>query len=212
MDNSRLPQLLWFMSVMEYNNFLSLLIYQNVFQARSFETMFTIINIIIICKFHARVCPWLEDDTVLFCAFTNPNGGRYSVVHDRSPCSGSWVHIVLWRSFSLYHSVAGFLIAASKALRWSFFGEALATWQNKCNLFRGLMSPEKNTNLESHLLVQLQFLLKFSTFFKTLQSCTWEICISNNKKNNLDLKKNFIVSNLVLYILEIVTLILGYCI
>ena len=54
--------------------------------------MFTIINIIIIiiCKFHARVCPWLKDDTKQFCLVPslNRSGGRYSVVQDRFHASG----------------------------------------------------------------------------------------------------------------------------
>ena len=103
------------------------------------------------------VCPWLQNDTKQFCLVPSSNAseGRYSVVQDHSPCSGSWVHIVLRRSFSLYHLVSGFLIAASKALRRSFFMKALATWPNKYHLLRWLMSLEKKTSLESHLLMQI---------------------------------------------------------
>ena len=143
------------------------------FKPDHFKQRSTIINIIItiiiiICKFHARVCPLLRDDTKQLCLVpsSNQSEGRYSMVQDRSPCSGSWVHIVQWGSFSLYHSVSGFLIAASKALRWSSFGKALITWPNKYHWFRLLISPEKNINLEAHLLVQIAIHFKIQYFFQ----------------------------------------------
>ena len=91
------------------------------------------------------------------------------------------------RAFSLYHSVSGFLIVTSEALRRSSFMEALATWQNKYHWFRWwLISPEK-PSLESHLLVQIAFPFKIKYIFqKMLRNSNWEICISNNNKNNLD--------------------------
>ena len=128
--------------------------------------MFTIVNIIvIICKFYATVCPWLQDDT------KNPTPKfewRPIIIGTKSfSMLRVWVHIVLWCSFSLFHSVSGFLIVARKAVRRSSFAEALATWPNKYYWFRWLMSPEnKNTSLESHLLVQIAIPFKIQYLFK----------------------------------------------
>ena len=129
------------------------------------------------CQSVSMAARWHQ--TFLSCAFLKSEWRPISVVQDHFPCSESLVHIVLWRSFSLYHSVSGFLIAA----RRSSFGEALATWPNKYHWFRWLMSPDKNTSLEWHLLVQIAILLKVSNLFKNASSSNWEICISNNNKN-----------------------------
>ena len=62
------------------------------------------------------LCPWLKYGTKHFClvSSSNPSGGRYSVVQDRSPCSSSKVNIVLWHSFSLFHSVSGSSLPPAK--------------------------------------------------------------------------------------------------
>ena len=72
----------------------------------------------------------------------------------------------LWRSFSLFHSVAYSLIAVSKALRRSSFAEALATWPNKYHSFRWLFTRQKITSLKSHLLVQIAIHLKIQYLFQ----------------------------------------------
>ena len=141
------------------------MLYQIVFQARSFFTMFTIINIIIIIyKFHATVCSWLQDDIKQPCLVlsSNPSGVRYSVVQGRSPCFGSWVQIVPWRSFNLFHSVSGVIISASKALRQSSFAEA-----DRINI-TGLdyWCRQKKIAGNHTCRCKLQSILKFSTFFK----------------------------------------------
>ena len=53
--------------------------------------MFTIINIIgiIISKFHARAWLWLHASTINLLPVSHLSGGRYSVVQDRFPRSGS---------------------------------------------------------------------------------------------------------------------------
>ena len=168
--------------------------------------MFTIINIIIIiiiiCKFHARVCPWVQDDAKLFCLVpsSNQSGRRYSVVQDHSPGSWFWVYVVLRHPFSLFHSSPDFLFATSKALIRSSSGEARVVWPHKCHRFKLklLMSPEKKLAWNQTCWCKLQSLLKFSTFFSNiLQSFNWEICIFNNSRNNLDFFFHFYCSNLV---------------
>ena len=165
------------------------MLYQIVFQARSFFTMFTIINIIIIIyKFHATVCSWLQDDIKQPCLVlsSNPSGVRYSVVQGRSPCSGSWVHVVLWRSFSIFHSVSDLLIAASKVVRRSSFAKALASDRISITGSDYWCCRKNNTSLESHLLVQIATSFKIQYRCKRASSSNWDICISNNNKNNLD--------------------------
>ena len=85
------------------------------------------------------------------------------------------LHIVLRCSFSIFHSVSGFLIDASKALRRSSFAEYLTTWQNKYHWFRWLMSPDdlddddarkKSTSLKSHLLGQIAIPFKIQYLFQ----------------------------------------------
>ena len=132
--------------------------------------MFTIIYIIIIIIwiFHARVCPWLQDNTKssVLCLpqiRVKADIECQLVVQGHSPCSGSFVHIVRWRSLSIFHSVSGFLIAVSKAHRRSSPVEALATWQNKYNWFD---VARKKTSLEWHLLVQIAIPFKIQYLFQ----------------------------------------------
>ena len=133
--------------------------------------MFTIINItiIIVDKFHTRVWPWLHASTIYLLPVSNLSGGRYSVVQDRSPRSGSRL---FW----------GVLMVFSIRPRFqSSSGEAPETWTIKDNWIKWAMSSEETNYLESHLLVQIAVLFKFSTFLSTmLQSSNWEICISKS--------------------------------
>ena len=104
--------------------------------------MFTIINIIsiIIGKFHAREWLWLHAGTIYLLPVSHLSGGRYSVVQDRSPRSGSRL---FYGVVVVFPSGRGFLIVARKALRQSSSGEALATWPNKYNWFKLVMSVKK---------------------------------------------------------------------
>ena len=151
MDNSRLHQLLWLISVIELNNFWWF--YINCYTKMYFKpdhfkwcslpyisSSSSFANSMPEC---VRGCKMTPNSSVLCLPHIRVESDIQWCKQDRSPCSGSWVHIVLWRSFSLYHTVSGFLIAASKALRRSSFADALATWPNKYHWFRWLMSPEK---------------------------------------------------------------------
>ena len=149
----------------------------------------------ILCQSVSETAKWHQ--IVRYCAFLKCDWRPILMVQDRSPWSVSWVHIVLRCSFSLYHSVSGFLIAASKALRQSSFMEALATLPNKYHWFRWwLMSPEKKSSLESHLLVQIAIHFKIQYLFQKncFKVLTEKYAFTTTTKINLIF---FIVSNLV---------------
>ena len=140
--------------------------------------MINIINIIIIiiCKFHARVCQWLQDDTKRFCLVpsSNPSGGRYSVVQDHFPCSGSWVHIVLWRSFSLFIQSQ---VSSLPPAKFSDDHRLRKLWQRDRISITGFddwFRQKKNTGLESHLLVQIATPLKIQNLFQNCSNVSTE--------------------------------------
>ena len=131
------------------------------YQARSFYVMFAIINIIIIIvsKFHARAWPWLHDSMIY--RLPQISICLKSEWRPIFSCARSFftlrVQVVLRRSFGDFYSAAVFLFPPEKLSENHPLWEALATWSNKYNWFKWVMSSDKNKpiGLESHLLVQI---------------------------------------------------------
>ena len=132
--------------------------------------MFTIINIIIICKFHARVCSWLQDDT---------NSSVLCFPQYRVEADIQWYKIVLHapgpESTLIYGVLLVFTIRSqvfslpsAKLLDDHHLGKL---WQRDRINITGLddwCCQKKNTSLESHLLKQITITFTIKYFLKNV--------------------------------------------
>ena len=120
-------------------------------------------------------------------SFSNPSGGKYSMVQGLSTCFTSKLFKgILW-SFPSNSRLPVSPLPSAKLFDDYPLGEALVTWPNKYHLFKRVISPEKHW-LELYLLVKLQFLflIRYHFFFKCIKTPN-EKCTFPTTTNILDL-------------------------
>ena len=151
--------------------------------------MFTIINIIIIiiCRFHAKASwPWLLASMI--CLFVCLKSEWRPIFSCERSFSTLRVQVVLRRSFGHFHPAAVFLLPPEKLSDNHPLGEALATWPNKYNWFKWVMSSDKKKTLAWNRICwwKLQSFLNLVPF---LQQCSKVLTEKNafpTAKNILD--------------------------
>ena len=150
--------------------------------------MFAIVNIVIVIitgKSHARTRLWLKDDSSQFylVPFSNPSGGKYSMVRGLSSRFRSMLFNGVLLVFSIRPQVSQ--QPPAKLTDDHPLRKSLATWPNKYHWFESGISPEKHW-LWIVFVGQIVVFFQFSTiFFQKCIKARAEKCSFPTTKNIL---------------------------